>query len=74
VFLGFSDAFARPVRQTAAVESFQYATCGNALSVPVRLVELPAGLHWSLLDCHHVNPPLLDPGTHAIDESVYGRD
>jgi len=48
--------------------------CGNALSVPVRLVELPAGLHWSLLDCHHVNPPLLDPGTYAIDEAAYGRD
>ncbi|MEU1839384.1 hypothetical protein [Micromonospora chersina] len=37
-------------------------------------MELPAGPHWSLLDCHHVNPPLLDPGTYAIDEAEYGRD
>jgi hypothetical protein len=38
------------------------------------LVELPAVPHWSLLDCHHVNPPLLNPGTYAIDEAAYGRD
>jgi hypothetical protein len=56
------------------VESFRCATCGNALSIPVQLVELPPGPHWSLLDCHHVNPPLLDPGTYAIDEAAYGRD
>ena len=56
------------------MESFRCARCGNALSIPVRLVELPAGPHWSLLDCHHVNPPLLDPGTYAIDEAAYGRD
>ncbi|GIG91423.1 hypothetical protein Pen02_63590 [Plantactinospora endophytica] len=62
------------MRHTAEVESFRCATCGNALSVPVRLVELPAGLHWSLLDCHQVNPPLLAPGSYAIDEAAYGRD
>ena len=56
------------------MESFRCAKCGNALSIPVRLVELPPGPHWSLLDCHHVNPPLLDPGTYAIDEAAYGRD
>ncbi|GLI02278.1 hypothetical protein Pa4123_75560 [Phytohabitans aurantiacus] len=44
------------------------------LSVQVRLVELPAGPHWSLLDCHQVKPPLLDPGTYAVDEAAYGRD
>jgi len=70
----FSDAFACPECQTAPVEGFRCARCGNTLSVPVRLVELPDGPHWSLLDCHHVNPPLLDPGTYAIDEAVYGRD
>lgn len=56
------------------MESFRCATCGNALSIPVQLVELAPGPHWSLLDCHHVNPPLLDPGTYAIDEAAYGRD
>ena len=40
----------------------------------MRLVELPAGPHWSLLDHRHVNPPLLDPGTYAVDEAAYGRD
>lgn len=59
---------------TAAVESFRCATCGNALSLPARLVELPAQPHFSLLDHHQVNPPLLDPGTYAIDEAGYGRD
>jgi hypothetical protein len=65
-----------PGRQchTAAVESFRCARCGNALSIPIRLVELPAEPHWSRLDCHHVNPPLLDPGTYAIDEAPHGRD
>ncbi len=37
-------------------------------------MELPPQPHWSLLDCHHVNPPLLDPGTYAIDETAYGCD
>ena len=69
-----SDAFVWPECQTVAVEGFRCASCGNTLSVPVRLVDLPAGPHWSLLDCHHVNPPLLDPGTYAIDETVFGRD
>lgn len=62
------------MRHTAVVECFRCASCGNPLSVPVRLVELPAGPHWSLLDHHHVNPPLLDPGTYAIDEAAFGRD
>jgi hypothetical protein len=56
------------------VERFRCAGCGNALSIAVRLVELPTQPHWSLLDHHHVNPPLLDPGTYAIDEVTYGRD
>jgi hypothetical protein len=56
------------------VECFRCAACRSALSVPVRLVDLPAGPHWSLLDHHHVNPPLLDPGTYAIDKAPYGRD
>ncbi len=62
------------VRHTAAVDGFRCAACGNVLSVPVRLVELPEGPHWSLLDCHHVNPPRLEPGTYAIDDAPYGRD
>lgn len=65
---------ARLMRQTAAVERFWCASCGNALSIPVQLVELPAGPHWSLLDHHHVNPPRLDPGTYAVDEAAHGRD
>jgi hypothetical protein len=69
-----SDAVARPVRHTATMETFRCATCGNAVSIPVRLVELPAPPHWSLLDHHHVNPPLLDPGTYAVDERAYGCD
>jgi hypothetical protein len=56
------------------VETFRCAECGNVLSVPVWLVELPPQPHSSLLDCHHVNPPLLDPGTYAIDETAYGCD
>jgi hypothetical protein len=56
------------------MDGFRCATCRNVLSVPVRLVDLPAGPHWSLLDHHQVNPPLLDPGTYAIDEAPYGRD
>jgi hypothetical protein len=59
---------------TATVERFLCAVCRHALSVPVRVVHLPAGPHWSLLDHHHVNPPRLDPGTYAIDEGPYGRD
>ena len=70
----FSDVFAWTECHTVAVEGFRCASCGNTLSVPVRLVELPTEPHWSLLDCHHVNPPLLDPGTYAIDEAPYGRD
>jgi hypothetical protein len=38
------------------------------------MVELPAAPPMSLLDHHHVNPPLLDPGTYAIDEAAYGCD
>ncbi|WP_432977216.1 hypothetical protein [Dactylosporangium sp. CA-233914] len=56
------------------MESFRCGMCGNALSIPVQLVELPPGPHWSLLDHHHVNPPRLDPGTYAIDQAAYGRD
>lgn len=56
------------------MESFRCATCGTALSIPVQVVELPAGPHWSLLSCHHVNPPRLEPGTYAIDDAAYGRD
>ncbi|MBL7258639.1 hypothetical protein [Paractinoplanes lichenicola] len=56
------------------MDLFRCATCGNTLSVPIRLVELPAGPHWSLLSCHHVNPPRLAPGTYATDPSPYGRD
>jgi hypothetical protein len=48
--------------------------CGNALSIPVQLVELPPGPHWSLLAHQHVNPARLNPGTYAIDETAYGRD
>jgi hypothetical protein len=56
------------------VESFRCATCGNALSRPVQLVELPAQPHFSLLSHHQVNPPLLDPGTYAIDSAGHGGD
>jgi len=56
------------------MERFRCVACGNVLSVPVRLVVLPAGPHWSLLDHHHVNPPLLEPGTYAVDEAAHGRD
>lgn len=59
---------------TAAMDRFRCQTCGNALSVPVRLVALPAGPHWSLLDHHHVNPPLLEPGSYAVDQAAHGRD
>jgi hypothetical protein len=67
-------AFARLECHTAVVETFRCAGCGNALSIPVRLVELPEQPHWSRLDHHHVNPPLLDPNTYAIDEAAYGDD
>jgi hypothetical protein len=56
------------------VDSFRCATCGNPLSGPLRRVDLPAGPHWSLLSHHQVNPPLLDPGTYAVDQAPYGRD
>jgi len=35
---------------------------------------MPAPPHWSLLDHHHVNPPLLEPGTYAVDRAEHGRD
>jgi hypothetical protein len=63
-----------PEWHTAAVDRFRCAECGNALSIPVRLVELPVQPHWSLLDHHHVNPPLLEPGSYAIDKAAYGSD
>lgn len=50
------------------------AGCGNVLSAPVRLVALPAAPQEHLLDHHHVNPPLLEPGAYAVDEVPYGRD
>ncbi|WP_433064483.1 hypothetical protein [Dactylosporangium sp. CS-033363] len=56
------------------MEVFRCAACGNALSVPVRLVELPPPLHWSRLDHHGVNPPLLAPGTYALDPAPYLRE
>lgn len=56
------------------MEVFRCATCGHTLSIPVRLVELPPAPHWSLLDCHQVNPPLLDPGSYAVDEAAHGHD
>jgi len=56
------------------MESFQCATCGNALSIPVQRVELPDEPHWSLLDHHHVNPPRLEPGSYAVDPAPHGRD
>jgi hypothetical protein len=62
-----------PECHPAEVETFRCATCRHVLSVAVRLVKLPTGPHPSLLDHHHVNPPLLDPGTYAIDEDPYGR-
>jgi hypothetical protein len=65
---------ARPECHTAGMERFRCAGCGNALSIPVRLVALPAQPHWSRLDHHQVNPPLLDPCTYAIDEAAYGED
>lgn len=70
----FSDVFCGRERDTALVERFRCAACGNVLTVPVRLVALPVGPHWSLLDHHHVNPPRLEPGTYAVDEAAYGRD
>ena len=54
------------------MDSFQCVTCGNTLSFSLRLVELPDGPHWSLLDHHQVNPPRLEPGTYAIDVAPYG--
>lgn len=40
----------------------------------MRPVALPAGPDPSLLSCHHVNPPRLEPGTYAVDPAEYGRD
>lgn len=48
--------------------------CGNTLSIAVRLVELPVGPSPELLDCHHVNPPRLSPGTFAVDPVPHGPD
>lgn len=56
------------------MESFRCAGCGNTLSIPVRLVALPAGLRRSFLDHYLVNPPRLEPGTYAIDAEPHGRD
>ena len=56
------------------MERFRCAGCGAALSVPVRLVDMPIAPHWSLLDHHHVNPTLLEPGTYAIDDGEHGCD
>ena len=67
-------AIAEPECHTAAVEFFRCAACGNALSLPVRRVGLPAQPHSSRLSHHRVNPPLLDPGTYAIDDAGYGSD
>lgn len=44
------------------------------LSRPVRRVALPAQPHPWLLSHGRVNPPLLEPGTYAVDEAEYGRD
>jgi hypothetical protein len=44
------------------------------LSVPVRLVAMPTQPHWALLGHHEVNPPLLEPGTYAVDGAEHGRD
>jgi hypothetical protein len=35
---------------------------------------MPAPPHWSLLDHHHVNPALLEPGTYAVDQAEHGHD
>ncbi|XVV11323.1 hypothetical protein ACQP2X_41850 [Actinoplanes sp. CA-131856] len=56
------------------MDGFRCATCGNPLSVAVQSVKLPAQPHPSLLNHHRVNPPLLAPGTYAVDESAYGRE
>jgi hypothetical protein len=69
-----SDAVRGTRHDNRAMERLRCAGCGNVLSMPVRLVAMPAPPHWSLLDHHHVNPPLLAPGTYAIDETEHGRD
>lgn len=56
------------------VERFRCAWCDAVLSVSLRQVDLPAPPHWTLLDHHHVNPPLLPPGCYAVDEAERGRD
>lgn len=61
-------------RNTWSVERLRCAGCGTVLSGPVRRVEMPAPLHWSLLDHHHINPALLEPGTYAVDQAEHGRD
>lgn len=54
------------------MERFLCATCENVLSVPVRLVAMPVPPMF--LDYHHMNPPLLEPRTYAVDEAEHGVD
>lgn len=68
------DALDAAGRDTRPVERLRCIGCGNVLSVPVRLVAMPSPPHWSLLDHHHVNPPMLEPGTYAVDQAEHGRD
>ena len=60
--------------QSQYMESLRCAACGTVLSIPLRCVAMPEPPHWSLLDHHHVNPPLLEPGTYTIDDAEHGRD
>jgi hypothetical protein len=69
-----SDACSDQECDTRGVERFRCARCGAVLSVPLRLVDMPVPPHWSLLDHHHVNPTLLEPGTYAVDDGEHGRD
>ena len=63
-----------PGRDTGAVERFRCAECGNELSLPVRRVDLPPQPDDLLLTHYRPNPPLLQPGTYAVDHAEYGRD
>lgn len=56
------------------MERLRCRQCDNVLSEPVRLVAMPATPHWSLLDHHHVNPPLLAPRTYTVDDAEFGHD
>ena len=40
----------------------------------MRHVAMPAPPHWSLLDHHHVNPPLLEPRTYTIEQAEDGNE